>query len=333
VGEAGTGREAIAAARLLRPDVMTMDVVMPGLDGLSAIEEIMSIAPTRIIVISQLAATEQDLAFRALAVGALELIAKPTTLVPTDLPRWGSRVARTIRLMREVPVITRRCARSPSTAALASAPDDMALGPIDALGIAASTGGPQVIARVLKDLPADLPIPIFIAQHIAEGFTEGMRRWLAEASRLQVSIAGGGEPAQPGQVYLPPAGFSLVMDAARAVRLQPCSGALCPSGDITLSSLAKVLKRRAGGLVLSGMGTDGARGLLEIHHAGGLTLAQDEQSCAVYGMPHAALLAGAVQRISLPDEMAPLIVRAARRRRPPGPTPGGLEPAEDQTLY
>jgi len=308
VGEAHDAEEAVAKARALRPDIVTMDVMMPGRDGLSATEEIMAVAPTRIIVVSQLATEQQDLAFRALASGALELIAKPATFVASDLARWGRQVATAIRLMREVPVVTRR--RTAPTPAKPSSPAKL----MDALGIASSTGGPQILAKVLSELPAELPIPILVAQHLADGFVDGLLRWFSQVSPLRITVGREGASVQAGTVYLPPAGCSLVLDPSGALGLRRCSGVLCPSGDTTLGSLAAVLGSRASGLILSGMGEDGAQGLLAIRRAGGFTLAQDEASCVVWGMPRAALALGAVERVAQPEEMAPLIVAAARRR-------------------
>lgn len=307
IGEASDGPEAIALARRLRPDVMTMDVMMPGADGLTATEEIMAVTPTRIIVVSHLAATQQDLAFRALAAGALEVFPKPTTFGSQDLVRWGQQLATAVRLMHEVPVVTRHqrvALRAPAT----GRPRE----PIHALGIVASTGGPQIIAQLLADLPADLSIPILVAQHIADGFVDGLARWFSQITRLKVEVARGLTPALPGRIYLPPAGHSLAFEAPATIGLKRCPGMLCPSGDTTLFSLAAALGPHAGGLVLSGMGEDGAQGLLAIREAGGWTLAQDEPSCVVYGIPKAALALGAVSHSAAPEEMAPLIVRAAR---------------------
>ncbi|MBI5547424.1 MAG: response regulator [Deltaproteobacteria bacterium] len=307
VGEAADGGEAIALARRLRPDVVTMDVMMPGVDGLRATEEIMAVAPTRIIVISQLAATQQDLAFRALASGALELMAKPATFVAEDLLRWGRAVATAIRLMHEVPVVTRR-----RTTHGTIAPFDQT-GPVHALGVVASTGGPQIIAQILTGLPADLPIPILVAQHIADGFVDGLARWFSQVTPLKVEIARCASRALPAHVYLPPAGHSLVLERDGTLGLRRCPGSLCPSGDATLFSLAASLGARAAGIVLSGMGEDGAQGLAAIRRAGGVTLAQDEASCVVYGIPRAAVAAQAVAHIATPEEMAPFIIRAAAR--------------------
>ncbi|GAO01164.1 chemotaxis protein CheB [Anaeromyxobacter sp. PSR-1] len=307
VAEAADGAEAVALARTAGPDVVTMDVVMPGLDGLRATEEIMAVAPTRIIVVSQLAEREQSLAFQALAAGAVELLAKPQVGGPDDLRRWGVAVREAVRLMSEVPVVTRR--------ALAGAAPARAAAPraLDAVGLAASTGGPQAVVAILAALPARLPLTLLVAQHIASGFVDGMRRWFAESTALEVRVAQDGEAPRAGCVYLAPPGRNLLWSRAGRLSTPPCASCVCPSGDDLLRSLAEALGPRAGGVVLSGMGEDGARGLLAIRRAGGLALAQSAATCVVNGMPGAAAALGAPEARAAPPEIAALLAAA----RPP----------------
>jgi two-component system chemotaxis response regulator CheB len=311
VGEAADGDEAVARARELAPDVITMDVVMPGLDGLRATEEIMAVAPTRIIVVSQLASREQSLAFRALAAGALEILPKPQVQGADDLRRWGLAVREAVRLMREVPVITRHRA-----AAAGAAPAGPVRRPraIEAVGLVASTGGPQAVVAILSSLPPRLPATLLVAQHIASGFVDGMRRWFAESTLLDVRIARDGERPDRGCVYLPPPGCNLVWGRAGLLETPPCTQCTCPSGDDLLLSLAQALGPRAAGVVLSGMGEDGARGLLAVRRAGGLTLAQSAATSVVNGMPGAAHALGAAEALVSPEEAAALLVAAC----PPG---------------
>lgn len=300
VAEAADGVEAVAAARRVAPDVVTMDVVMPGLDGLRATEEIMAVAPTRIVVVSQLATREQDLAFRALAAGAVELLPKPAVERPGDLRRWGLAVREAVALMSEVPVVTRRGALAP--AAPRAAPRAL-----DAVGLVASTGGPQAVVTILAGLPARLPASVLVAQHIASGFVDGMRRWFAESTALEVRVAEDGERPRPGRVYLAPPGRNLRWGRAGALETPPCTDCLCPSGDALLASLAEALGPRACGVVLSGMGEDGARGLLALRRAGGLALAQSAASSVVDGMPAAADALGAPEARLAPAELAALL--------------------------
>jgi two-component system chemotaxis response regulator CheB len=164
---------------------------------------------------------------------------------------------------------------------------------VDVFGIVASTGGPPALADLLAKLPRDFPVPLLIAQHITVGFTQGMVRWLSQVTPLPVDIARDGERLEPGRVYFPLDGHDLTVDGSGLARLQRTKGGPCPSGDLLLSSIAVAFGRRSGGVVLTGMGEDGARGLLAIQQSGGVTFAQDEASSVVFGMPRAALELGA----------------------------------------
>lgn len=289
VGRAGDGNRAVSLARLLRPDVITMDLLLPGLDGPAAIAAIMADAPARILVVSAVADRGADLGFQAIRAGALELIAKPNVTSGEELRRWGRELVNSVCLMAEVPVISRRSRREfipppPSTG-----------GRVDIFGLVASTGGPPALAEIFSRLPKDLPVPIVVAQHITEGFTPGMVRWLSQVTPLGVTIAREGERLEPGKVYFPLDGNDLFVERGVA-RLSRTRGGPCPSGDLLLTSLSRMYGARAGGGVLTGMGDDGARGLLDIRRAGGLTCAQDEISSVVFGMPKAALDIGATEQ-------------------------------------
>jgi two-component system chemotaxis response regulator CheB len=288
VGFAQDGVEAIDKARALRPDVITMDVDMPRLDGLGAIAAIMREAPARVLVICSVSEERQlDLSFRAMAAGALELIAKPAA-GPEGLRSWGRRVAESVRLMAEVPVVRRFRPGEPRPLV---APADA----VEVVGVVASTGGPPALAQILSDL-RDLCAPLLIAQHIAEGFTAGLVRWLASVTRLHVAIAVDGEKPRPGHVYLAPDGCDLAVGPGGVLRTARGAALHCPSGNRLLLSIAQQYGARAAGLVLTGMGEDGAQGLLSLREAGGQTFAQDEASSVVYGMPQAAWACGAARQ-------------------------------------
>jgi len=310
VGQARDGAEAVALATQLRPDVMTMDIEMPVLDGLGAIEQIMERCPTRILVVCA-AAQERllDLSFRAIAAGALELLAKPAVADGDSdeqqgerLRKFGEAVRRAILLMAEVPVV-----RRPRPAGRSSEPTARTQR-VDAIGIAASTGGPPALALLLGALPASLPVPILIAQHIAPGFSEGLMRWLARSCALPVRAARDGAACEPGTIYLPPEGCDLLVDRARGLRTPLASGPHRPSANLLFSSLATAYGARAAGFILTGMGDDGTEGLLALRRAGGPTFAQEEPSCAVFGMPRAAQDAGAVNELVSLERMSRLIV-------------------------
>lgn len=303
VGEAADGVAAVRKAVSLRPDVITMDVDMPGLDGLAATAAIMAEAPARVLIVCSLGeARQMDLSFRAIAAGALELIAKPGA--GDDLRRWGARVAESVRLMAEVPVVRRRTLTARRLAAPAGRE-------VDAFGLVASTGGPPALVTILGALPRTLRIPLFVAQHMAEGFTPGLLRWFSQSSPLPVELAQEGRPCRAGHVYLPPDGHDLELDEQGLMRTPRASGVHRPSGNRLLASLARVYGARSGGVVLTGMGDDGAQGLLAIRNAGGQTFAQDELTSVVFGMPHAALDCGATTTMLPLDAVAAAILRHA----------------------
>jgi two-component system chemotaxis response regulator CheB len=287
VGQARDGVEVVRLAQELQPDVITMDIQMPRLGGLEAILAIMAEAPSRILVICAVDDDQQvDLSFRAVAAGALELLAKPKDDFAV-IHSWGRDVCEAVRLMAEVPVVRRRRAasardRSPSVG-----------GRIDVLGVVASTGGPPALATLLGQLGPDLPVPILVAQHMAPGFGEGLLRWLSSVSPLRVVSARDGVACRPGHVYLPPDGYDIEVNREGLIRGRRASAVHCPSANRLLASIAQAYGARAGCLVLTGMGDDGASGVTEILRAGGIALAQDEASSVVYGMPAAAARNGA----------------------------------------
>ncbi|HVE86627.1 MAG TPA: chemotaxis protein CheB [Myxococcales bacterium] len=310
VGAAADGVEALELARSLRPDVITMDVQMPRMDGLAATAAIMVEAPARILVVaSVLSEDQQALSFRAMSAGALEVIPKPHGITPEELRPWGGKLADSICLMAEVPVVTRR--RTPAPAPLPR----RTTGRVDAVGLVASTGGPPALGQILGALPADLPVPILVAQHIASGFIHGMRRWLSEVSRLQIQVVRGATPLRPGTVYLAEDGTDLIAGPDGLAYPRPPSGTYRPSGNRLLSSLARAYGARAGGFVLTGMGEDGAQGLLEIRLAGGAACAQDEATSVVFGMPQAASRLGAVESLLPLPAIASAIVELCAKRK------------------
>jgi two-component system chemotaxis response regulator CheB len=308
VGEARDGVEAVEKARELRPDVITMDVNMPRLDGLGATAAIMAESPARVLMVCAVSEDRQlDLSFRAMAAGALEIISKPGP-AQDELHRFGRRVAEAVRLMAEVPVVRRhKSSRGPLA---------RAGGGVAAIGLVASTGGPPALSVVLRGLPADLPVPVLIAQHIAAGFTTGLTRWLSEVAALRVQVARDGEAAQAGRAYLPPDGCDLELDDDGRVRTPRSTGLHCPSANRLLHSLARSLGARAVGVVMTGMGDDGAQGLLAIRHAGGAAFAQDEATSVVFGMPGAARACGAAETLLPLEDIAPMLAGLCSARRP-----------------
>jgi two-component system, chemotaxis family, protein-glutamate methylesterase/glutaminase len=298
VGTARDGEEAVALARSLKPDVITLDVQMPGMDGLGATERIMAETPCRILMVS--GAPDTDLSFRALQAGALEVIAKPQGS-PEDVARFGVRLLSAIRLLAEVPLVTKRREGHANPPPI---PEGRRIG---AFGLFSSIGGPTALASLLWLLPRSLPYPMFVAQHITPGFTVGLHRWLSSLSPLPVEIARASEQPRAGTVYLAPDGHHLRVGLQGEIVIEKASGTTFPSGDLLLASLSRAYGQHAAGAVLSGMGEEGAVGLMAIKRAGGLTFAQDPETCLVAAMPEAALRNKSADHKVSPEALATII--------------------------
>ncbi len=308
VGEATNGREAVELAKRLEPQLITMDLNMPVMDGLSAIEEIMYSKGVPILVISD--RSDAQTAYQALEVGALEVMPKPA-LEGADAERLLERV----RLLAGVAVITRLRRRVTTPAPLLTLPTLPAIPggvPRDfqhVVAIACSTGGPQALVRLLRTLPAEFPAPIVIAQHISHGFIDGMAQWLASLCAMPVSVGQEGKQLRPGHIYLSPSERNLCVTPRHRFQLQssPETFLYHPSCDVLLQSVAEVYGSDAIGIILTGMGRDGVNGMRAIYQAGGITFAQDEASSVIYGMNQEAVKAGVIQYVlpldSLPDRL------------------------------
>lgn len=301
VGHAKDGREAVTLADELRPDLVTMDIRMPRMDGFEATREIMSNAPIPIVVISSSVDDEElRITFRAIEEGALAVIEKPRGIGHPDFDAIRRDLVQTVRAMAEVKLVRRRRhpVQHPQHAAPAAATppsNDCRI-----IGIGASTGGPQALRHLLAGLPANVPIPIVAVQHIGSGFIGGLVEWLQGYSEPTVRLAHHGEPLRAGTVYFAPEDRHLCVEqrngefVAVLCDSEPVHGSR-PSVDPLFQSLARCCGRGAVGILLSGMGEDGADGLLQMRQAGARTYCQDRESCVVFGMPGAAMARDAVQ--------------------------------------
>jgi two-component system chemotaxis response regulator CheB len=308
----GTAEEAVAATRRLRPDLITMDIELPGMDGLAAVELIMGTRPMPIIVLSSHVGPGSEKAAAALAAGALDAVAKDDLDLASPASMAGAAFRQRIRVISHANVI-----RHPRTRLAAAAPVPPGQRRVaSAVGICASAGGPPVLAQVLGGLPAGYQVPIFVVQHISSGFTASLARWLDQKSPLPVRVAEDGQQAGPG-VWIAPEGGHLVLNPGGQMSVDRATivGHHRPSGDILLTSIATAAGRRGVAVVLTGMGNDGAAGTAAVHAAGGLAITQDQASSAIYGMPKAAFERGA--DLALPPDQ---IVRclAALRHQPLG---------------
>jgi two-component system chemotaxis response regulator CheB len=298
------GDEAARLARVNHPDVITMDLNMPEADGFAGIARIMAETPTPILVLT--ASPTEAAGFKALSLGALDIMEKPRA--EADLDDYRRALCTRLRLLAGVKVIRHpRGLREKRASAPRSAE------PPDLVVVGASLGGPRALATILKRLPASFPVPIVVVQHIADGFTEGLAGWLNQETPLRVSEAVDGEPLRPGRVLLAPSGRHLVVTRGHA-RLSdaPPVDTFKPSVTPLFVSAARHYGRRACGVLLTGMGRDGADGLKVIKDQGGTTLVQDEATSVVFGMPRAAIELGAADRVLALDDIPRVLQELAR---------------------
>lgn len=300
IGEARNGREAVDMTGSLHPDLVILDIIMPVMDGLSAIEEIMATCPTPILVLSAaLDNREVNQAFEAIKKGALDVMEKPVDMFGLDLPEVRERIMNKVRMLSRIRVIGHRRRR-----AMASTEDLAFGGERTLLAIGASTGGPKAVLSILKTLPADFKGSVLLVQHISNGFAAGFAGWLDRECRIKVRLAEDGDVPRPGEVLVAPNHRHMVLKEGKVVLFDGEPVHSCrPSIDVFFKSLSQESCRHVVAVLLTGMGRDGAEGLNEIHRKGGLSIAQNEQSSVVFGMPRAAIALGGVDHILSLDEI------------------------------
>jgi two-component system chemotaxis response regulator CheB len=323
VGEAADGREALARVAELRPDLVTLDVRMPVMDGVETTRQIMAYHPTPILVLTAAASgSDVDITFRMLGAGALDVMEKPHLGDANAVERCRRALLRKVHLLSRVKVVThlrgrRRNAEGGMQHALRNTqsaeapaavdPSPLTLHPsaFPVVVIGASTGGPRAVRQVLGGLPRQFAAAVLVVQHIAQGFSAGMAEWLAASVSLPVSLAAEGSALRPGHVVVAPDRFDLLVQSGGVIHLSGLPLLLQrPAIDIAMQSVAAFCGDLAVGVLLTGMGRDGAIGLQAIRRAGGYTLAQDEASCTIYGMPRAAVELGAVATVLPPAGIA-----------------------------
>lgn len=315
VGWAKSGHEAIALRKSLNPDVMTMDLNMPLMGGLDAIKILASTRPVPILVVSQLIESrDSEVAFEALRCGAIDIMGKPSGAGSAAYSRMAEELTFRIKAVARIRPMRLIGKPAPSAARSKTVSRRPLKQPVVVIG--ASTGGPPALATILKGLPRYLPVPIAIVQHIAPGFVAGLRQWLERQSALPVTLAGEGTPLRSGHVYLAPDDHHLAIGAGKKLTLTheaPLRGHR-PSVDRLMESAAHIYGADVLGVLLTGMGRDGAHGLKKIREAGGRTIAQDEATSLVFGMPREAIVSGAAEIVSPLEKIADEIVQATLPR-------------------
>lgn len=317
VGLAKDGLEAVQMTHELHPDVILMDLIMPRMNGLEATSEIMHAAPTPIVLITaSLELHETGIAFRAMSLGALAVQRKPVGPTHADHAAQAEQLVNKVRLMAGVQVIRHRKRRASKLPAMPSTSEKSVSAPPEIIAIVASTGGPAALVAIIQKLPPDFAIPIVIVQHISLDFVDSLRSWLARITALTVAIAQPGERPQPGSIYLAPGGTHLRLTPNHRFEMNenPANVYHIPSGDVLLESVGQSFGKRSVGIVLTGIGDDGARGLRVMSDAGAFTIAQDETTSVVYGMPKAALALGGVSQVLPLPDIAPALVRLSQNR-------------------
>lgn len=315
VGEATDGKQAVRMTGLLRPDVVTMDTDMPGMDGFDATCEIMAKSAVPIIMVTESPAPDQaDKAFRAMQAGAVALVAMPAA-DKAHRSRGEAEIVQMVRAMSEVKVVHRHDRRAPPATEASRRPAPAKRAGIDLVAIGASTGGPQALQRLLVRLPRGFSAPIVVVQHITPGFQESFVRWLGEATGLHIALARNGQRLEAGRVLIAPHPHQMGLTADRRVALtaDPPENGLRPSVAHLFRSVAKLRGAHPACVLLTGMGQDGAAQLLELRNQGAVTIAQNEETSIVHGMPGEAVRLGAAEYILAPEEIAALLAELAKK--------------------
>ncbi|MGK7945896.1 MAG: chemotaxis-specific protein-glutamate methyltransferase CheB [Microcystaceae cyanobacterium] len=326
VGTARTGVDAMDLIPKTKPNIICSDLYMPKMDGLELTMEVMSKFPTPILIISssvQKKDTQQ--VFQLLNAGAVDVFPKPTAGLSSEYDATKARLIEKIRIVSGVKVFTKRrrekqplvsqgVANSPTRfPPVAFKPDIDAS--IKVLAVGTSTGGPQALQELFSTFPPFIPVPVLCVQHISKGFLDGFVEWFNQSCPLPVEIAKHQEMPKPGVVYLPPDKQHLEIDRSGRFNCYISANVdgHCPSVTVLFNSVAKFYGRHAIAVLMTGMGRDGASGLLEIARKNGFTIAQDESTSVVFGMAHEAIKLGAANKILPIQEIAPVVLQRLKQ--------------------
>ncbi|CAN5757419.1 chemotaxis protein CheB [soil metagenome] len=315
VGQARNGEEAVALCASLRPDVVTMDIQMPVLDGIEATRQIVSQSATPVIMVSSLDPADVSRSMTAFNAGALAVLAKPSGPGTPRFEKDCRELIATVKALSEAKPVAGEPApvADAATASPSTTPERAShTHRVEVIGLVASTGGPIALRSFFQSLPAKCTVPILIVQHIAAGFASAFAEWLSSSSRRTVRVATDQERVVEGVVYVAPDDRHLtVAGGAIVLSTAPAHDGVRPSGTVLLSSLAKEYGARAAGVLLTGNGTDGVTGRIELRDAGGAVYGQDQASCTTFEAPRAALEAGAITTTTalgdIPKRLANLV--------------------------
>lgn len=315
IGVATNGKEAIEAVERYRPDVITMDIHMPQMDGLTATRRIMETYPTPIIIVSGSQTSFADKAMRAMEAGALTILNKPAGLGSREYTLSAKELVQTVKLMSEIKMVKRwhrpKAAATPTTAA-GPTPSDVKL-----LAIGASTGGPVAIQKILAGLGRNFAVPVLVVQHMAAGFIDGFVNWLNETTEFPVRVAAHGDRPLAGHGYVAPSGFQMEVEIGPRIALHrrvATDSSPCPSVARLFGSVADILGRHSIGVLLTGMGKDGATELKRLKDKGAVTIAQDRQSSVIFGMPGEAVALDAATYVLGLDAIAPMLLSLTAKK-------------------
>jgi two-component system chemotaxis response regulator CheB len=321
-GTARNGLEALERVRQLRPDVVTLDVEMPLLNGLEVLKRIMKEFPRPVIMVSSLTKEGAEVTLEALEVGAFDYLSKADSGGALDPRKLKHDLIEKIEAAANSPLARHL---QPTTHIPAWAGGDTAAPeeshPVpEIVVIGTSTGGPKALQEILPQLPSDLPIGMIVVQHMPPGFTAPFAKRLASLSKLKVLEAAQGDVVRPGTVYIAPAGQHATVSRRGGARAiihisdEPAGTLHKPSVDVTMFSVAETFGRYALGIIMTGMGSDGLQGMTAIRDAGGTTIGQDEATCAVYGMPRCCAENGVLQKVTPLSQLPRQILQAVRYR-------------------
>jgi two-component system, chemotaxis family, protein-glutamate methylesterase/glutaminase len=313
MGTATNGLEAIEFIARNKPDVLVMDIIMPKMDGYEATRRIMESNPLPIVIVSaSLRAEEVERTWKAIELGAVAALCKPAYSERSTPGGAAEKLVQTVKLMSQVKVVRRwgKTTARDKTAAPSIPPLVTPVRrPMEVVAVGASTGGPQALREMLSALPAAFAAPILLVQHISPGFTVGFVNWLDQACAVTVGQAVHGEQALPGRVYVAPDALQMKIDRHRRIALTDDGpeNSIRPSVSYLFRSVAHAFGEKALGVLLTGMGRDGADELKLMRDMGGVTIAQDKDSCVVYGMPGEAVKLGGAQYSLPPDKIAEML--------------------------